>query len=145
MVSKIHKEARQEEGKAELKVESDEEEVEICREALENAEKALENAEKKAKESNDELEKKKKWRKTVQKRFLFVAKIAAEEDNSDLDHTEESCKVCFEKFGEDDCQKAAIIPCGHQACFGFLSSLPQKSCPTCRAEFTDDKILKLFP
>ena len=76
-MSKIHKEARKEESKAELKVETDDKEVETCRVALENAEK-------KAKESNDELEKKKKWRKTVQKRFLFVAKIAAEEDNSDL-------------------------------------------------------------
>ena len=83
-MSKIHKEARREEGKAELKAESDDKEVETCRVALENAENALENAEKNAKESNVELEKKKKWRKTVQKRFLFVAKIVAEEDNSDL-------------------------------------------------------------
>ena len=76
-MSKIHKEARIEEGKAELKAESDDKEVETCRVALETAEKN-------AKESHDELEKKKKWRKTVQKRFLFIAKIAAEEDNSDL-------------------------------------------------------------
>ncbi|CBY42745.1 unnamed protein product [Oikopleura dioica] len=135
IVSKIHKEARIEESKAELKVETDEKKVKICQEALENAEKELENAEKNAKESNDELEKKKKWRKTVQKRFLFVAKIAAEEDNSDLanESADESCKVCFEKFGEDDRQKAAIFPCGHQAFFrksvllAELTSLTTKS------------------
>ena len=83
-MSKIHKESRKEEDRAELKAETAENKVKNCRVALENAEKELENAEKNAKESNDELEKKKKWRKTVQKRFLFVAEIAAEEDNSDL-------------------------------------------------------------
>jgi len=151
IVSTIHKEARQEEGKAELKAETAEKKVKNCRVALESAEKE-------EKESHDEFEKKKKLRKTVQKRVLFLTKIAAEEDNSDLEENnspeprneanesaEESCKVCFEKFGEDDRQKAAIFPCGHQACFGCLSSLPQKSCPTCRADFTEDKILKLFP
>ena len=76
-MSKIYKEARKEEGRAELNAESDDKKVDTCRVALENAEN-------KAKESHDELEKKKKWRKNVQKRFLFVAKIAAEEDNSDL-------------------------------------------------------------
>jgi len=152
LVNKIFKDARKEENMAELKAESDDEKVETFKTALENAQKE-------PKESHGQLDQKKKWRKTVQMRLQLIAKIAAEEDNSDLDDNndpaptdngasesaDENCKVCFENYAEGDHQKAAVIPCGHQACFGCLSSLPQKTCPTCRADFTDDKILKLFP
>ena len=76
-MNRTYKEARQEEDRAESKAEPYYEEIKNCRVALENAEKE-------AKETLDELEKKKKWRKTVQKRLQLVEKFAAEEDNSDL-------------------------------------------------------------
>jgi hypothetical protein len=47
------------------------------------ARKTLETAEKKAKNANDKLNEMKKWRKTVQKRALFLAKKSMTEDNSD--------------------------------------------------------------
>lgn len=62
---------------AELKAESDDEKVETFKTALENAQKE-------PKESHGQLDQKKKWRKTVQMRLQLIAKIAAEEDNSDL-------------------------------------------------------------
>ncbi|CBY32047.1 unnamed protein product [Oikopleura dioica] len=142
---------------AETKAETAAKKVVTCR-------KALEDAEKEKQEANDELNDKKKRRKIIQKRALFLGSAAMKEDNSELESEEEgenkknnsgernvtntegeTCKVCFEIYAEGDRQKSAIIPCGHQACLGCLSSLPQKSCPTCRADFTDDKILKLFP
>ncbi|CBY17762.1 unnamed protein product [Oikopleura dioica] len=98
------------------------------------------------------LVRKKKWRKTVQNRALFLATDAMKEDNSDSENESEpendenSCKICFEKYeSEGDRQKAAIVACGHQFCCGCLSSLPRKSCPTCRTAFNKKRILKLFP
>ena len=55
-----------------------------------------------------------------------------------------SCKVCFEKYDKIECLRATVIPCGHQSCFTCLSSLPAKNCPTCRAEFTDENLFKLY-
>lgn len=139
VLGQIYAESREEEGEAELMVETSDENVDNCR-------KALEEAIKRAKTAHDQLNDKKKWRKIVQKRRLLVGKAAMKEDNSDLESENEAeCTVCFEIYGEGNRQKSAIIPCGHQACHGCLSSLLQKSCPTCRADFTDDKILKLFP
>jgi len=171
---KLYEESREKEGIAEIKAEKAEKKVKACK-------RALDDAEKEAKEALDDLSDKKKWRKKVQKRALLVATKAMKEDNSDLeneieaengdrnsdqqtDTNKETCTVCFEIYGVGDRQKSAIFPCGHQACYGCLSSLPprcpslaigfppgldtllpQKSCPTCRADFTDDKILKLFP
>jgi hypothetical protein len=57
----------------------------------------------------------------------------------------ETCKVCFERFDQGQRQKAAIFPCGHLFCVRCLTSLHPKSCPTCRAPFTANEILKLYP
>jgi len=134
--------------------------------AAENVEKATENAikaleeslksEKEAKDAHGELWYKKKWRKRVQKRALLTSKMAMKEDNSDIESENdennsdepkagEPCTVCFEIYGEGDRQKAVVIPCGHQACFGCLSSPSLKTCPSCRADFTMDRVFKLFP
>jgi len=139
----LYAESRNEEGDAENKVEAADKKVVACRKALEDAETEAENA-------REELNEKKKWRRIIQKRTLFMTTIEMKKDDADLEKkvkTEdgEACAVCFEIYGEGDRQKSAIVPCGHQACYGCLSSLPQKSCPTCRADFTTDKILKLFP
>jgi len=147
---KIYLESREQEGDAEVKAETADEKVETCRKAFEDAEKALEDAEKEAKDAHDELKNKKKWRKAVQKRALLTSKRAMKEDNSDIESESEpkdgeSCSVCFEIYGEDDRQKAVVIPCGHQACFGCLSSPSLKTCPSCRADFTMDRVFKLFP
>ncbi|CBY16286.1 unnamed protein product [Oikopleura dioica] len=153
LANNIYKKSRKEENEAEIIVEKAEKEIENCK-------KALEAAEKKGKEAHDELNEKKKWRKTVQKRTLFLANEAMKEDNSDLetDDAEEnkesraenedktdgredddkSCKVCFEDYDKKECLRATVIPRGHQSCFKCLSSLPEKICPTCRAEFTKD-------
>ena len=48
------------------------------------AKKILEKAEKTAADAATSLGEKKKWRKTVQKRALFLANEAMKEDNSDL-------------------------------------------------------------
>ena len=66
--------------------------------------------------------------------------IEAKDEDED---EKESCRICFEKFGEMH-PEAAIYPCGHMACYYCLSTLPQKQCPTCRAPFTQRKILKLY-
>jgi len=51
---------------------------------LEDAENVLEHAKKLSKATHAELNEKKKWRRTVQKRTLFLATIALKDDNSDL-------------------------------------------------------------
>ncbi|CAG5077908.1 Oidioi.mRNA.OKI2018_I69.PAR.g8841.t1.cds [Oikopleura dioica] len=100
-----------------------------------------------------DLEDKKKYRRKVQKRALLLANYVMKEDNNDLENDQQSevkseaedrkCKVCFEKY-DDDHPEAAIFPCGHKSCYNCLTSLTQKICPICRAEFTGDKILKLY-
>ena len=77
IVNNIYTESRKDENKAEIEVETAEKEVESVR-------KKLLAAEKKAKDARDKLNDKKKWRKTVQKRALFLAKEAMTEDNSDI-------------------------------------------------------------
>lgn len=74
---KLYGESRKEEGEAEINAESADKKVNTCR-------KALEDAEKEAKDAHDDLKSKKKWRKIVQKRALFVASAAMKEDNSDF-------------------------------------------------------------
>jgi len=154
VVNQIYTETRKDENTAQMEVETAEMEVETAR-------KTLETAEKKAKDANDKLNEKIKWRKTVQKRALFLAKIAMTEDNSDNESDEKpgdenadepderedednSCKVCFEKYDKIECLRATVVPCGHQSCYKCLSSLPAKNCPTCRAEFTDKNLMKLY-
>jgi len=127
------------------------------------AKKILEKAEKTAADAATSLGEKKKWRKTVQKRALFLANEAMKEDNSDLaDETDEdemenrkkrkideeeadklTCKICFEKYDNEHIE-ATIIPCGHKSCFQCLSSLTPKNCPTCRARFTKRNLYKLY-
>jgi len=154
IINTIYKESRKDENDAEIDFETAEKKVETIR-------KTLESAEKKAKDARDALNDKKKWRKTVQKRAFFFAKEAMTEDNSDIENDEEprdekadepderenddnSCKVCFGKYDKNECLRAAVIPCGHQSCFKCLSSLSEKNCPSCRAEFTDEKLMKLY-
>jgi hypothetical protein len=58
--------------------------VETCRQKLEEVKKALELAEKESNDAQIELNEKKKWRRTVQKRTLYLATIVMKEDDSDL-------------------------------------------------------------
>ena len=83
-INKIYGEARDEEDKAETKAETAGEEVEDAKERVEAARMTLQKAKRKFKDANEELNVKKKWRKTVQKRALFVAAEAMKEDNSEL-------------------------------------------------------------
>ena len=53
------------------------------------------------------------------------------------------CKVCFFHF-DDERPEAALTSCGHKACVPCLDALQPKTCPICRAEFTEEQILKLF-
>ncbi|CBY18623.1 unnamed protein product [Oikopleura dioica] len=159
-VQHIYEDARKDEDSAETAVENADAKVV-------EAKKVLENCEKTACEAAHVLDEKKKWRKTVQKRALFLANEAMKEDNSDLEDSDYepedgeseaaeeadeehefllekmSCKVCMEKF-DDEHPEATIIPCGHKSCFHCLSSLPNKACPTCRAEFTMENVYKLY-
>ncbi|CAG5099710.1 Oidioi.mRNA.OKI2018_I69.XSR.g16647.t1.cds [Oikopleura dioica] len=149
IVNRIYEEARKYEGVAEEKVED-------AKKKVATAKKALEDAETEENKAREELEKNRNWRKRVQKRSLILTENAMKEENSDLDSSDESdetngeeenekpkCKVCFELFGNDH-PEAVLITCGHKGCFGCLSSLPQKTCPFCRADFTEDKILKVI-
>ncbi|CAG5099708.1 Oidioi.mRNA.OKI2018_I69.XSR.g16646.t1.cds [Oikopleura dioica] len=149
IVNRIYERARKDEDIAEEKVKDAKKEVA-------NAKKVLKFAEDKENEACKELEKKKIWRKKVQKRSVLLTKHAMKEENSDLESSDElvevdgekenkklKCKVCFELF-DDEHREAVLTTCGHKACFKCLSSLPQKTCPTCRADFTEDKILKIF-
>ena len=71
-------------------------------------------------------------------------RTVAEQTDTAQENDDNNCKVCLGRYGGDDCKRAAVTPCGHQSCFKCLSSLPEKICPSCRAEFTVDKILKLY-
>ena len=53
---------------------------------MEEAKKALELAAKESSDAQIELNEKKKWRRTVQKKTLYLATIAMKEDNSDIAH-----------------------------------------------------------
>jgi len=76
-INKIYRDSRDEEDKSETRVENAHQKVEELRKSLEEAEIVEEK-------ELDELREKKKWRKTVQKRALFLAADAMKEDNSDL-------------------------------------------------------------
>ena len=109
----MYGESRHEEGKAETRVEDADKNLETCR-------KALEYAEIEAKNAHDELIEKKKWRRKVQKRTLFMTSVEMKKDNSDNENEgengdqnseernvaiRETCTVCFEIYGEGDRQK----------------------------------------
>ncbi|CBY34304.1 unnamed protein product [Oikopleura dioica] len=90
-LNKIYAESRDEEGNAEtkpeiadMKVKTSEKALENAKKVLEDAENALEHAKNLSKATHAELNEKKKWRRTVQKRTLFLATIALKDDNSDL-------------------------------------------------------------
>ena len=76
-VQHIYEDARKDEDFAETAVENADAKVV-------EAKKVLVNSEKTAAEAAQVLDEKKKWRKTVQKRALFLANEAMKEDNSDL-------------------------------------------------------------
>jgi len=156
-VQLIYENARKDEDTAETRLENADKKVAEARNLLEKATQNQIN-------SDRSLGEKKKWRKTVQKRALFLANEAMKEDNSDLeaDETDEkeienrkkrkmddeeadklTCKVCLEKYDNEHIE-ATIIPCGHKSCFQCLSSLPRKNCPTCRARFTKRNLYKLY-
>jgi hypothetical protein len=76
-VQHIYEDARKAEDSAET----------VCENAdakVVEAKKVLENAEQTAADAVKSLEERKKWRKTVQKRALFLAKEAMKEDNSEI-------------------------------------------------------------
>lgn len=75
--NKVYKESRKDEDTAETMAENAAKEAETSREIYKAAKR-------KVREANDELYEKTKWRKTVQKRTLFLASEAMKEDNSDL-------------------------------------------------------------
>lgn len=119
-LDKIHDQSTDAEHDAEIKCESAEMKIETCRQNLEEAKKALELAEKESNDAQIELNEKKKWRRTVQKRTLYLATIAMKEDDSDLenepdqtagarnqtDRVSETCKVETENSAKENRQKA---------------------------------------
>ena len=76
-VQLIYENARKDEDTAETRLENADKKVAEARNLLEKATQNQIN-------SDRSLEEKKKWRKTVQKRALFLANEAMKEDNSDL-------------------------------------------------------------
>ena len=72
------------EPESRIKCDSAKMKIETCRQKLEEVKKALELAEKESNDAQIELNEKKKWRRTVQKRTLYLATIAMKEDDSDL-------------------------------------------------------------
>ncbi|CBY36631.1 unnamed protein product [Oikopleura dioica] len=101
LLNRLYAESRYDEGDAETKVETADKKVESCRKALEEAEIDGKNA-------RDELGEKKKWRRKVQARFLFMASVEMKQDNVDkvengdqnleerneTNTDGETCKVC---------------------------------------------------
>ncbi|CAG5095462.1 Oidioi.mRNA.OKI2018_I69.XSR.g14198.t1.cds [Oikopleura dioica] len=163
-VSKICEEVGEEEKVAvQNKKEADKKTEELQKE-LEKVKLDLEKAKEVSKDAHEKATIKTDTRRKAHKRFFFLIQDGMKEYECDFEIAEKkkktkdaskpeekekeddekaSCKICFGKFGEMH-PEAAIYPCGHKACFGCLSSLPQKQCPTCRAPFTQRKILKLY-
>ena len=94
-LNQIYAETRKEENDFERKAETADEVVETSQilltranmgrnRAAHYANLALEEAKKEARSARDELEKKKIWRKKVQKRTLLFAEIAMKEDNREV-------------------------------------------------------------
>ncbi|CAG5099658.1 Oidioi.mRNA.OKI2018_I69.XSR.g16621.t1.cds [Oikopleura dioica] len=90
-----------------------------------------------------------KLEKKSEKRVLVITKAAFEEHDeppAKKPRKEEvneklECRLCLESYTEDR-PSAIIIPCAHMFCYNCISSLPQKNCPNCRAEFTDNNVYK---
>ncbi|CAG5106214.1 Oidioi.mRNA.OKI2018_I69.chr1.g2742.t1.cds [Oikopleura dioica] len=170
IVNEIYKDVREEEGIAEKKAEDAKKKVaetakmikeseKVVNEALKNVEKAnaaFIDAQKAEEESNAELGKIKTFRRKVQTRSLFLTEDAMNEDNTTAEPPEPKksrkapeednkpkCRICFELFDENH-PKAVLTSCGHTACLNCLSSLPQKTCPSCRKKFTKRNILQVF-
>ena len=76
-LNKIYAESREAENDAKNMAKTIDMMVGMCQ-------RLLEITKQEASSAHNELEKKKKWRKTVQKRTLFLATLAMKEDNSDL-------------------------------------------------------------
>ena len=77
--------------------------------------------------------------------MVFFAHMVDAEQMPKIDTEAEknSCNVCLENYSSPERQECAL-PCGHRSCYTCLLELPQKTCPTCRQEFTVDQIYKLF-
>ncbi|CAG5094852.1 Oidioi.mRNA.OKI2018_I69.XSR.g13917.t1.cds [Oikopleura dioica] len=158
-ITKLYKESRREQESAEKEsmaaeeeLEDAENEVEKIRKSLIKAKATVKFAKRKANAAEKNLKERRNWSETVRKRALVVANDALGYDVSSHDACEikkeeeetemHECRLCYNPYG-DERPEAVVIPCGYKACFNCLSTLPRKVCPHCRAEFTDDKLLKL--
>ncbi|CAG5108158.1 Oidioi.mRNA.OKI2018_I69.chr1.g3661.t1.cds [Oikopleura dioica] len=54
-----------------------------------------------------------------------------------------ACNVCLEGYNKED-RHECTLHCGHRSCHKCLTGLPEKLCPICRKEFTNEQIIKLF-
>jgi hypothetical protein len=84
-------------------------------------------------------------RKRKARMMVFCAAMVDAEKvpKIDTDADKNTCNVCLENYSSPDRQECAL-PCGHRFCYKCLLELPQKTCPTCRQDFTVDQIYKLF-
>ncbi|CAG5108323.1 Oidioi.mRNA.OKI2018_I69.chr1.g3741.t1.cds [Oikopleura dioica] len=119
-----------------------------------------------AKKKCDAAERKEKtsreWHNKVKKRLFVAAKAVQDSSSSSSDSSDSDddvifvtkkkakqdevieklqCKVCFNPF-DDNRPEAIIIPCAHKFCFNCISALPEKKCPNCRTDFTDNNVYK---
>ena len=107
--------------------------------SLENAQKAFEESKTKIVKA-EEISKKRKARMMI----LFEEMLKAErKSDAEEQPDKNSCNVCLENYSLPDRQECAL-PCGHRFCYKCLCELQQKTCPTCRKNFSVAAIYKLF-
>ncbi|CAG5098476.1 Oidioi.mRNA.OKI2018_I69.XSR.g15702.t1.cds [Oikopleura dioica] len=101
-------------------------------------------------EPEEKLEWEKKyleWAKKDTERMeasLKTAYIGAlREMGASEDKEEGSCDICFEGYDKQVRRECTLL-CGHRYCLHCLTGLKEKFCPTCRIQFTNEQIIKLF-
>ncbi|CAG5083232.1 Oidioi.mRNA.OKI2018_I69.PAR.g10318.t1.cds [Oikopleura dioica] len=120
---------------------------------VEKGEGRLKNAEIAAKQAEDyvELEKKNlEWAKKDIERMKGCLKdaylMAYTKSLRELSISEDegpACNVCLEGYNKEE-RHECTLHCGHRSCHKCLTGLPEKICPICRKEFTNEQIIKLF-
>ncbi|CAG5108317.1 Oidioi.mRNA.OKI2018_I69.chr1.g3738.t1.cds [Oikopleura dioica] len=124
--------------------------VRAAEEALKKAKENVKTAEKKVQLARNNQKFLRQLEDKSEKRVLIITKAAFRDHDEPLakkvklnesGNENNECRVCLRPYN-DDRPEAIIIPCAHKFCFYCISSLLQKKCPNCRAEFTDNNVYK---
>ncbi|CBY43707.1 unnamed protein product [Oikopleura dioica] len=95
-------------------------------------------------------------RETIKSQKLEIEKLKKEDKDEELnilrkkvEYFESSakgeCSICFVAYSKTS--KKCCLQCGHQFCLSCLKNMMQRlnfNCPTCRKDFSEEEIIKLF-